>query len=236
VNFLRPNQPSGPEHYLSGQYDSLIQWVSYWQQIEEVFRALPAKRGQVLEIGPGNGTVTAYLRKEGYDVETLDADPALQPTYVQDAARLRPAKKYDVLLCCEVLEHLPFTDFHRSIAGLRRAVKEEGKVILSLPYSCLYFSLNIGWFYTRLFWPAYRFLGWEPSQPRAINLTLPFFFLRRSSTPWHFWEAGQRGTSRALIRLIVGRYFIIEREKHNPLYPYHWFLILRPKRLLQWRQ
>ncbi len=222
---LRANQPDGRQHYLTSQYDSRLQWLSYWEQIEAVCRFLPQKRGRILEIGPGNRTVSGYLRKEGYHVTTVDADPVLQPDVVADVTTLPNLGNFDLVLCCQVLEHLPFSEFETALSNLARMLRPGGRLILSLPYSCFYLTWSWSWFYASIFRPLYQMLGWEPLASQTIQLRIPWFFLRHPSTKAHFWEVGQRGYSKALVRRKLSRYFIWRYEKHQPLYPYHWYLI-----------
>ena len=48
--------------YLFKNYDTKERWMSYWYQIDQV---LNAGGRNILEVVPGNGTVCAYLRREG---------------------------------------------------------------------------------------------------------------------------------------------------------------------------
>ena len=81
-------RPTGPQvdaaHYAGG-YDSLYRWVSYWYQLRELRRLRPAR---VLEIGVGNGTVSAALARDGAAVTTLDFDPKLRPDVCGDVRQL----------------------------------------------------------------------------------------------------------------------------------------------------
>ena len=51
-------------------------WRSYWQQLKLALPELE-EGDTILEIGPGSGFVTNYLRSKGYKVTTLDIDDHL---------------------------------------------------------------------------------------------------------------------------------------------------------------
>ena len=48
----------------------------------------------------------------GYQVKTADYDEAAQPDYLIDVRKLSSVvhETFDVILCCEILEHIPFED------------------------------------------------------------------------------------------------------------------------------
>lgn len=94
------------EHYFK-DYDTKERWVSYWHQINEV---LSTGSKSVLEIGLGNGIAADYLKKMGLGVTTVDIDPALNPDYICSVTELTKFLRltfFDIVLCAEVLEHIP---------------------------------------------------------------------------------------------------------------------------------
>lgn len=119
---------TAPQHY-AHQYDTKARLVSYWHQVDEAVRL---GAGSILMVGHGSGFVPVMLRRRGLDVVTLDIDPQLHPTVVGDV-RAMPcdAGAFDVVLCCQVLEHLPFDDFVPSLRELRRVARKG--LVLSLP-------------------------------------------------------------------------------------------------------
>src|SRR5579859_1169288 len=156
-----------------GHYQTEERWTSYWYQIETVMALAPKT---VLEIGKGSGITSFYLREQGVRVTTLDLDPALKPdvTGSVEAIPLADAS-FDVVLCAEVLEHLPFEKFRKCLSELRRTAKD--RVVVSLPHW--------GWGFA-LTWklPLFRKHEW-------------FWKLTglKSIPPGgeHFWEIGRRG-------------------------------------------
>ena len=113
------------------QYDNPARWVNYGAQVRAVLECGPRT---VLEVGTGNGTVAGILRQRGVEVTTVDIDPALGPDIVgsvHELDRCVSPESYDVVLCAEVLEHLPFELFGgccRRLAALART-----RVVIGLP-------------------------------------------------------------------------------------------------------
>lgn len=115
--------------YFQKGYDTKGQFCSYWHQINEVFLSEP---DSVLEIGKGTGFVFEYLRKYGISVISVDFDPMLEPDVAGSALNLPfNNNAFETILCCEVLEHLPYVNFKDSLEEIWRVA--EKFVILSLP-------------------------------------------------------------------------------------------------------
>ena len=70
----------------------------------------------ILEVGVGNKTVSNYLRFLKYAVDTCDFDPDLKPDYLADVRSLPfQNEEYACILVCQVLEHIPFSDFSQAL-------------------------------------------------------------------------------------------------------------------------
>jgi SAM-dependent methyltransferase len=102
---------------------------SYAHQLDAALRLSPSS---VLEVGVGSGMIAAALRAIGVSVTTLDVQPELKPDVVGSVLAIpRDNGAFDVAICGQVLEHLPFDDFIPALRELRR-VTVRG-VVLSLP-------------------------------------------------------------------------------------------------------
>lgn len=122
-------QDYGPAHYASRAYVTKERFCSFWHQIDEV-RESGAR--SVLEVGPGPGLVTDWIRECGIDVTTLDNDAELGPDLVGDATRLPlQDRSVDTVVCCQVLEHMPFEAAQRALGEFARVARTA--VIVSLP-------------------------------------------------------------------------------------------------------
>jgi SAM-dependent methyltransferase len=110
--------PPPPPECFAEDYDSLGRFASYWHQIEEILALRPAS---VLEIGTGNGLVSSYLRQRDIALTVLDIDGRVQSDVIGSVTRLpiRDAA-FDVVSCCQVLEHLPYEEFAVALGEIFR--------------------------------------------------------------------------------------------------------------------
>ncbi|MBL0742216.1 class I SAM-dependent methyltransferase [Chryseolinea lacunae] len=115
--------------YYDLNYNDKARFNSFWHQIDAALRLKP---GKIMEIGTGSGVVKFVLQKSGTEVTTIDIDPNLGPDIVASVLSIPlPDNSFDVALCCQVLEHLPYENFLPALKEIRRLVK--GHLILSLP-------------------------------------------------------------------------------------------------------
>ena len=127
-------------NYSYATYMSDARWSSYFRQIDEVKNAeLDIKDNlRVLIIGVGDGLIPALISSFCHcTVTTFDYDEALSPDITGDVSELSAYVKecFDVILCCQVLEHIPYVEFEKALAQIEMCLDEGGKCILSLPDS-----------------------------------------------------------------------------------------------------
>ena len=190
------------------RYESAERWTSYYHQVDLVYAYKPAS---CLEVGVGQGMVTHALRSLDIDVQTLDIDPRLEPSIVGSVEAIPlPDASVDVVLCAEVLEHLPFDRFETCIQEIARVAKQGA--VISLPH----------WGYTM------RALWSMPLWKGSFAFKLPF---SRTIPPHgvHCWEIGRTGFPPARIRAVLEHFFLIEKEWLSPWMPYHRFYRLKKK-------
>ncbi|MDH6459005.1 2-polyprenyl-3-methyl-5-hydroxy-6-metoxy-1,4-benzoquinol methylase [Fusobacterium sp. PH5-7] len=191
------------------QYVNKDTWNSYYQQIEE---ALKSKSSSVLIIGMGDGIVPKILRNYIKEVKTFDIAEDLEPDYIGNILDINEIidKKYECIICCEVLEHLPFDKFEKCIEKLEKITAK--KCIISLPQQ-----------YIRA-WISFKI----PKLPLFnLIISLPKNYMKYKFNGEHYWELGTKGYSVVKIRKILKKYFNIENE-YTPLEnKYHRFFILK---------
>lgn len=198
------------KHYFSSKYNSRERWNSYWYQIKEVTDLNPEK---VLEIGVGNKTVSDYLKKNGIEVITFDFDKDLIPDVVGDVRRI-PFKKnsFDIVICAEVLEHLPFSDVNKALNEIKRVTKKYA--LITLPHSSLinlYFGVKI--------------IPFIPKQQISIKIDFPVTHRFKGE---HYWEIGKKKYSlKKIIAVIRSSGFSLEKCYFPPDNPYHRFFLLK---------
>ena len=172
------NRQSNAEFYPDSDYEiPKANFISYWHQINEVLKTKPK---DFLEIGIGNGLVSNYLKTKGINVKTFDIDKRLNPTVVGEVDHLAEYFKensFDTILCAEVLEHLPFSSFRKSLMEIHKVTKKN--VVISLPHHALQFLLHIKI-------PLIRKI--------ILTMRIPFPFHHKWKEGYaHYWEIGWKG-------------------------------------------
>lgn len=196
------------DHYLARSYDTKDRWASYGHQMRGVLCYEPK---QVLEIGPGNKTAGEALKKRGIAVTTADIADDVNPDVVASVTDLPfPDDSFDGVLAAEVLEHLPFEDFPRALAQIRRVARRFA--VISLPHAGYVFSCEF-----KLPLMRRRELIWK----------LPFFWKRHIFNGEHYWELGKRGYSLARIKKnMAAQGFVVREARIHPDDPAHYFFLL----------
>jgi hypothetical protein len=192
-------------HKLEGE----ARWRLYWQQ-QKLMDNLVRPGQTLLEIGPGNGFTSGYLRHRGLDVTTLDIDPDKHPDIVANVATCEFPRTYDAVLAFEVFEHIPFDKFEQVVERLAGVAREY--VFLSLPRNELVpfrLSLKLG---------ARRrehSVEWRRLEGKIREIH-------------HFWELDCGDTTLARVeRLFTSHGFRIERRQTSG--KYRFFALRAPR-------
>ena len=198
-------------HYTTHSYLGKDRWVSYWHQIDLIRRGRPSR---VLEIGPGNKTVTDTLRRIGISVLTVDIAPDLEPDVVASAIALPfPNNAFDSVLAAEVLEHIPYSDVPKALSEICRVTKTYA--VVSLPHAGYIFSFGFKV-------PAIRRLD--------FIVKIPFFWRRHRFNGEHYWELGKRGSSvRKVKKHMEDAGFTVGEQKRFFDDPAHIFFFLEKR-------
>lgn len=180
-------------------------WVSYWHQIDEVLKLTPKN---LLIIGSGDAMVGEVLKKYIKQVKTFDIESELEPNIIGSVDDIAlPNNSFDVVLCCAVLEHLPFEKFEKCLKEIKRIAKKD--VVLSLPH----------------FGPPIKFSFKIPFiKEIKIAFKVPYFIKHKPNE--HCWEIGKRGYSSRKIRQVIKKYFRIKKEFIPFENQYHHFYVL----------
>ncbi len=171
----------------------------------------------ILEIGVGKGFLkNCFKLFPQILLTTLDISEDVSPDYVGSVTHMPfPDRHFDVIVCCQVLEHLPFSDFLPALKEIRRVARH--KAIISLPDKRRHFGIAVclarfGWF---------RF-EWNPSRRRHARQEYKF-------NGEHYWEIGCKGTlGKDVVKNIKESGFKIEKQYRLWKHPWHCFFILRP--------
>jgi len=165
-------------HYYSSAYCSPIRLASYGYQIKEVCKTEPK---HVLEIGIGTGIVADLLRRFDIDVTTFDIDEKLQPDVVGSVLDIDlQSESFDTVLCCEVLEHIPYSDFEKALREIYRVTRNH--LIMTLPDKNRFYSITAKF-------PMM-------TRERRLVIECPFLFPKKHKYDGeHYWEIGKKGYS-----------------------------------------
>lgn len=179
--------------------------------------AVETEGNTFLEIGPGGGVLTLLLEAKGLNVITCDINPVLEPS-VCCAIPFLPFqnKSFDVVLCFEVLEHLPFSVFFQSLLEIKRLATKS--VVISLPHyipaSPKNKKYSRSWLVNLL---KSRISSILHSKKNDKNVSIP---------PEHFWEIGVQNISPETIIAHSERAgLLLKGNFRNPHNQYHHFFI-----------
>ncbi len=193
--------------YLSDEYFAYSQLWSFSEQIYQINLLKPVN---MLEIGVGNGFVSRFLENMGVNVTTLDINPALDPDIVAPVdgiADYVTPNEFDLIVCCEVLEHLPFEEFEGIIEQFSRL---SPRLFLTIPTNFKYIGFG-------------GFLKF-PGLTRWLGLWLEWPLKHAELADMHFWEIGyDRKTSQKKIMETLNKYYSdVETDlfKANPYHRY----------------
>lgn len=196
--------------YAFERYVTPERWNSYWHQVVEALQDNPLK---VLVIGVGDGIVPLVLKSTGIEVKTLDIDVALQPDYVghiNDIDSIVNSNEFDVVLCCQVLEHLPFNVFETCINKLVKIARH--KVVLSLPYN-----------HRVLFYIAFKL---PKISQKEYQITIPSFWQKWEFDGQHYWEIGTAGYPKKRIDKAISVIAPIRKCFVASGFRYHMFYVI----------
>jgi ubiquinone/menaquinone biosynthesis C-methylase UbiE len=147
---------------------------------------------------------------------SIDIAEDLHPDYVGSVTDMPfEDNQFDIVICGEVLEHLPFDNFLPSLKEIRRVARHQA--IISLPDKRRHFGIavclaRLGWF---------RF-EWNPARRYHAHKEFEF-------NGSHYWEIGCKGTlGKDVFRNIKQAGFTIEKQYRLWEHAWHCFFILRP--------
>jgi hypothetical protein len=205
-------EPPAKAHYEKSRYWSHLRIHGYANQLRELYE-LGAER--VLEIGVADGFMSTVVPTfTRHSLVSCDLDRRLRPTVSASVLALPfRTDAFDVVLCCQVLEHLPFAELPGAIGELRRVARRA--VFVSVPDVRQYVAARV-----RLPKLGWRGVAWSFERPSLG----PYVYDGE-----HHWEIGYRGTHFSDVRrAILASGVTIRRWYRIPELPYHCCFLLDP--------
>ncbi len=199
----------GKDVYEKGKYEHSGRWASYYYQIKNTIRTDPRN---ILEIGPGSGVTSWFLKSQGFSVTTTDIAEDLKPDIVADITEMPfMDNEFDTVVCCEVLEHLPFEESKKALREIRRVARNYA--VISIPdHRRVLFSIS---FKLPFF------------EERYFIIRIPSFKIHKFNG-LHYWEIGHVGYPLSKIRTTLrSAGFFIEKDFTIPENPMVHFFILK---------
>jgi len=198
------------QEYYKPQYLSPSRMSSYSYQYS---LALETECKSFLNIGSANNILSYLLSKQKKLFINLDLDYDTHPDLVATFPKTPFAdKSFDAVLCFQVLEHFPFSNFSFCLSELKRlAIKF---IILSLPDISLSKRAKVKYFlYDKL------------KHPREWKL-----YKMREKSDEHFWEIGYGNINFLLLKkMFEEENVLVKKHFRNKLNRYHHFFVLEIK-------
>lgn len=203
--------------YFNEAYFNKYQLFSLSEQIHLLYQYTKVIHNpKILEVGKGNGFVSDFFKKSGFSYQTFDINENLEPDIVGNILELNQLidSSPNIILCSEVLEHMPFEMFEKSLEQLSSTTKEY--VIITLPEFKKFFGFNM----------QIRF-------PRLKVFSIPIFIKikgNKSLGSGHFWEIDyDQKSKKDNIQKIIKKYFSIVEKGIFHTAPNHNYYVLKKR-------
>ncbi len=206
-------------HYFDARYLKRERMYSFVEQIE-LIKQCAARDDSLLEIGKGNGFVADFCtRYLGYQVQTVDVNVDLQPDIVDDitAPRKLKEKSADVVVCYEVLEHMPFEKSIRAVEHMARIARKY--VLISVPDMRYFIS------------GRFTVFGSGPIFLQKLISTRRFRRARKKFGDDHHWEIGLKTDtvtySADYVRRTLFQNVRLLRDYRDIAVPWHHYFVVK---------
>lgn len=182
-----------PRDYLANV--DFYTWTRHFHVVKNLCAMV---RGDVLEVGTGDGVVRRCVQPLVASYTVMDVNPRLQPDVLADLREPQPAlaARFDAVVCTEVLEHLPFADLPTCLGHLVACLRPGGRLFLTLPHRKGHMLVVT---------PRQRLWAWRfPVGLTSLSEAWNRFVRRRIwIDPHHCWEIGDGRVRRADVERIL---------------------------------
>lgn len=197
------------------QNTDFLNWYRHFFIIKEVLNSEPKT---ILEIGSGNGVVKNCLSPVVPDYKVMDISREIKPDYLCDIRdfELKLKGKFDCIIAADILEHIPYKDFAKSLENIFLYLEKNGRAIITIPHRADYYLFMFPTNMPHVFRAPSKFLSPAAIARRIIKKSWIDFY--------HCWEIGVGGIKKRDIENAMKKAgFKIERYK-TLLYVGFWVL------------
>ena len=122
-------------------------YLAKMEFIENYFAKI-TKNADILDVGSGEGVLVEKFREAGYNIIGIDLNYASKYIIKGDLSKL-PFKDgtFDYILCLDVIEHLNVEYQKEALSEIKRTLKKNGELILSVP-NLAHFASRIAFLFT----------------------------------------------------------------------------------------
>lgn len=173
---------------------------------------------RALQVGVGDGVVSAILRSRAIELVTLDHDPLKKPTIVADILRVDASdQSFPLVLCCGVLNNIDPSHVRSALYKLYNFSSEY--VIVSVPAT--YFS-------TRIEFSSKLLELFFSQRVFRFDMRAPFMLTHHNFSKNGEWKLGHRGSSKKwFTNLIEEAGFLIEESLFVQASEYEFVVLLK---------
>lgn len=201
-------------------YVDSSRWNSFFYQIKEVALFNPRS---VLIIGALEDVAGTVLKANmNVEIEYFDIQSMQGVNYIGDIrnfSEIVQDRQWDVILCCQVLEHIPFEDFESVVKEM--SLHSRKGVVISLPCAQKT-KFHIKVIFENKKMVDYTRMSELYDKNHRWNKEI-------EGAGCHDWEIRIGKWSFEKIRNILNRYYIVRREYYVPENRYHYFFVLSKK-------
>ncbi len=203
----------------------------------QIYLALKTNPTKILEIGIGDKLVTSTL-KNYCNVITADKDKSLKPDYVLDISNSKDFNQFsdnsvDLIIICEVLEHVQYDNIDSIFKSLRRITKKY--VLISVPNQKNIYKLTLfkKGYDNKIFVPYFKILNLFIEIVNRIGTVMADiqYNMKRKKRKFkfdgeHYWELGIENYSIENFKNQIQKYFkVIKQGRLRENFYHHFFLL-----------
>ncbi len=217
-------------------------WISYKtlrSHFIQIYLALKLKAKDVLEIGVLRKIVTSILNQY-CNLTTLDFKEEFNPDLLIDITDFKQLDSiennaYDLILLCEVLEHIPYEKIDIILQILKKKTRKY--IVISVPNQTTYVNLTLFNHSNRVMLKRLKnYLNLFFTKIGNVVSNLDYRFRKKHKKyksegtffP-HCWELGVDKYSLNSFKKLLEKYFTIIREERLREHPFHHFFVLKNK-------